>query len=62
MGLFKNKETKSSEAKKAQHFAERLIEILSNRTKFFSADSNWELIFGFLFFFGGIFFLINYFN
>ncbi|MCF8058311.1 MAG: hypothetical protein K9K67_03385 [Bacteriovoracaceae bacterium] len=53
----------SPEVKESQRFAEKLMRLLSGRKdqgSWVGKDSNWELIFGFLFFFGGIYFLISF--
>jgi hypothetical protein len=42
----------------AQKFAQRLIAILKGKS---SEDTHWELIIGFLFFFGGLYLLASYF-
>jgi|TARA_Y100000780_G_scaffold220150_1_gene227180 hypothetical protein len=42
----------------AQKFAHKLIAILKGKD---TNESHWELIFGFIFFFGGLYFLADYF-
>lgn len=52
----------SSEAQRSQNFAKKLIGLLKGkRTKTWKGeDSHWELIIGFFFFFGGLYFLFDF--
>jgi len=59
LGLFKKKKNRSEDA---QDFGKRLLSVLkgkpSNSLK--GQDSNIELIIGFIFFFGGLYFIFNF--
>ena len=50
---------KKNSASSAQKFAEKLISILKGKSH---EDSHWELVIGFVFFFGGLYFLASYFT
>lgn len=65
MGLF-NKDHKNQSYppsdNKAQGFARKLLALLSGKrvSTWKGEDSHWELIFGFFFFFGGLYFLFGF--
>lgn len=68
MGLFKkDKDTNSPQirgnaSQEAQGFAKKLLSLLSGKSvnTWKGEDSHWELIFGFCFFFGGLYFLFSF--
>ena len=68
MGLFKkeNDPFQSSvggpNKNEAQSFARKLVALLSGKrmSTWRGEDSHWELIFGFCFFFGGLYFLFSF--
>ncbi|MCR9206484.1 MAG: hypothetical protein NXH75_18015 [Halobacteriovoraceae bacterium] len=62
MGLKDDNHKISKEAKETQKFASRLMSLLSGKTGMFKSESHWELIFAFIFFFGGIYFIFNMIN
>jgi hypothetical protein len=64
MGILnKDKNHRTEEVKRSQKFAQKLLRLLSGRSaqgSWTGRDSHWELIVGFLFFFGGIFFVFSF--
>lgn len=52
----------SPEAKRSQNFAKRLLGLLKGKRtkKWKGEDSNWELLIGFAFFFGALYFLFDF--
>lgn len=62
MGLFKKNKNSHPHGHEAQGFAEKLLALLSGRrvNTWKGEDSHWELIFGFCFFFGGLYFLFSF--
>jgi hypothetical protein len=46
-------------AKDSQKFGRRLVEVLGSKRPT-SSENHWELILGFIFFFGGIYLIFNF--